>query len=78
MSLVGSSESEVKMCRAKICDEATGAAKSTIVAEFMFVPAGAKVVTAKELMGLVKEKWKLTPANMMISCDAGSMHPKGE
>ena len=77
MSIVGSGP-EVKMCRAKICDEATGAAKSTIIAEFMFVPAGAKVVTAKELLAVVKDKWKLTQANMLINCDAGSMHPKGE
>lgn len=64
------------MCRAKICDETTGAALSSTISEFMFVPSGAKVPTAGELLAVVKNKWKLPMANMLINCDAGSMHPK--
>ncbi|GMH71919.1 hypothetical protein TL16_g05779 [Triparma laevis f. inornata] len=67
---------EIIMCRAKICDETTGAALSSTICEFMFVPSGAKVPTAGELLAVVKNKWKLPMANMLINCDAGSMHPK--
>ncbi|GMH70018.1 hypothetical protein TrST_g14150 [Triparma strigata] len=82
MNLVGDDGSvvakpaEIVMCRAKICDEATGAAKSSTISEFMFVPQGAKHLTANELVAVVKNKWKLTMANMLINSDAGSMHPK--
>ena len=57
-------------------DEETGAAKSSVVCEFCFVPTGGKPMTTKSLQDLIKNKWKLTQANMLINCDAGSMHPK--
>ena len=76
MSLTASSGPVIKMCRAKVVDENTGVAKSGTIAEFCFVPAGCKPMTVKELEDIVADKWNLGQANMLISCDAGNMHPK--
>ena len=64
------------MCaRFKMVDE-SGVAKSPHISEMVFVPASSKPITQREVMDLITKKWKLTPANMLINCDAGSMHPK--
>ncbi len=68
-------DNEIRCCRARFVDEETGAARSSIISEFVFVPAGAKV-TSKTITDIIVNKWKLEPANMLINCDAGSMHPR--
>jgi len=65
----------MSLARFKMVDEA-GAAKSNIITEIVFIPRNSKPITPKEVFDLITKKWKLTPANMLINCDAGSMHPK--
>ena len=67
--------SQIRCGRFRMCDEASGAFLSTTIAEVAFVPHE-YVVTPKTLMTLIKDKWKLTSANMLLNCDAGSIHPK--
>jgi len=69
-------QASVTLCRAKIVDEETGAAKSSVITEFCFVPSTGKPMTVKELQDILINKWKLDQPNMIINCDAGSMHPK--
>ena len=51
-----------------LCKE-TGA-----VAKALFVPDGLRLKPA-QLQGLMGTTWKLPPPNIMISCDAGNVHP---
>ena len=51
-------------------------AKFNTVAEMCFIPSAEKAMTCKELQNIVRNKWDLTSANMLINCDAGSVHPR--
>jgi len=67
---------EVMSCaKFKMVDQ-MGMAKSAILSEVVFIPQFSKTISPKDVMDLVQKTWGLTPANMLINCDAGSMHPK--
>ena len=44
-------------------------------AEILFVPDGIRL-GGEKLKGFFEKQWKLAPPNTMLSCDAGTVHPK--
>lgn len=51
---------QIMMHRVRMVDEETGEAKSTTVAEMCFVPVTEKPLSPKELMNIVRNKWKVS------------------
>ena len=43
--------------------------------DVLFVPVGLRLPAAK-VVELATRTWKLTPPNVLLSCDAGTVHPK--
>jgi len=73
--VAGGHEHPMHLARFKMVDE-LGVAKSNVVSEICFIQKNSRPITQKEVMHLITQKWRLQPANMLINCDAGSVHPK--